>query len=138
MAQPRPPARAARAPLAARAPTPTLRPRRTAPSAPAERPPRSVPTPAGRPAAARRAPRTPGPTWRRGVIHPPSSSRRVKSMKIKALGHVVLRVTDCARAEQFYNGLLGLPVCARFDQDGMKMSFFTLGNHHDFAVMEVG
>jgi catechol 2,3-dioxygenase len=59
-------------------------------------------------------------------------------MKIKALGHVVLRVTDCARAEQFYNGLLGLPVCARFDQDGMKMSFFTLGNHHDFAVMEVG
>jgi catechol 2,3-dioxygenase len=59
-------------------------------------------------------------------------------MKIKALGHVVLRVTDRARAEQFYNGVLGLPVCARFDQDGMKMSFFTLGNHHDFAVMEVG
>jgi catechol 2,3-dioxygenase len=58
-------------------------------------------------------------------------------MKIKALGHVVLRVTDCARAEQFYNGMLGLPICARFDQDGMKMSFFTLGNHHDFAVMEV-
>jgi catechol 2,3-dioxygenase len=58
-------------------------------------------------------------------------------MKIKALGHVVLRVTDCARAERFYNGTLGLPICARFDQDGMKMSFFTLGNHHDFAVMEV-
>jgi catechol 2,3-dioxygenase len=58
-------------------------------------------------------------------------------MKIRALGHVVLRVTDCARAEQFYNGLLGLPICAHFDQDGMKMSFFTLGNHHDFAVMEV-
>jgi len=57
-------------------------------------------------------------------------------MKIKALGHVVLRVTDCSRAETFYNGLLGLPICARFDQDGMKMSFFTLGNHHDFAVME--
>ena len=58
-------------------------------------------------------------------------------MKIKALGHVVLRVTDRARAERFYNGLLGLPICARFDQDGMKMAFFTLGNHHDFAVMEV-
>jgi catechol 2,3-dioxygenase len=58
-------------------------------------------------------------------------------MKIKALGHVVLRVTDCARAERFYNGLLGLPICARFDQDGMKMSFFTLGNHHDFAVLQV-
>ncbi|HXQ16159.1 MAG TPA: VOC family protein [Caulobacteraceae bacterium] len=58
-------------------------------------------------------------------------------MKIKSLGHVVLRVTDCARSEQFYNGTLGLPICARFDQEGMKMSFFTLGNHHDFAVMEV-
>lgn len=58
-------------------------------------------------------------------------------MKIKALGHVVLRVTDCARAERFYNGVLGLPVCAHYDKDGMKMAFFTLGNHHDFAVMEV-
>lgn len=58
-------------------------------------------------------------------------------MKIKALGHVVLRVTDCLRAENFYNGLLGLPIIARFDQDGLKMTFFTLGNHHDFAVMEV-
>jgi catechol 2,3-dioxygenase len=58
-------------------------------------------------------------------------------MKIKALGHVVLRVTDRARAERFYNGVLGLPVCARFDQDGVRMAFFTLGNHHDFAVMEV-
>ena len=58
-------------------------------------------------------------------------------MKIKALGHVVLRVTDRARAEQFYNGVLGLPICARFDKDGVRMAFFTLGNHHDFAVMEV-
>jgi len=58
-------------------------------------------------------------------------------MKVKALGHVVLRVTDCARAESFYNGVLGLPICARYDRHGMKMTFFTLGNHHDFAVMEV-
>jgi catechol 2,3-dioxygenase len=58
-------------------------------------------------------------------------------MKIKSLGHVVLRVTDRSRAEQFYNGVLGLPICARFDQDGVKMAFFSLGNHHDFAVMEV-
>ena len=58
-------------------------------------------------------------------------------MKIKALGHVVLRVTDRARAEGFYSGVLGLPVCARYDQDGVRMAFFTLGNHHDFAVMEV-
>ena len=58
-------------------------------------------------------------------------------MKIKALGHVVLRVTDRDRAERFYNGVLGLPICARLDQGGMKMAFFSLGNHHDFAVMEV-
>jgi len=58
-------------------------------------------------------------------------------MKINALGHVVLRVTDLARAERFYNGLLGLPICARYDENGFKMAFFSLGNHHDFAVMEV-
>jgi len=58
-------------------------------------------------------------------------------MKIKSLGHVVVRVTDRDRAERFYGGVLGLPVCARLDQDGFRMAFFSLGNHHDFAVMEV-
>ncbi|HEX4712596.1 VOC family protein [Phenylobacterium sp.] len=58
-------------------------------------------------------------------------------MKIQSLGHVVLRVRDRARAEQFYGGVLGLPVCAHYDENGMKMAFFTLGNHHDFAVAEV-
>lgn len=58
-------------------------------------------------------------------------------MKVKSLGHVVVRVTNRERAERFYNGVLGLPICARFDEQGVKMAFFTLGNHHDFAVMEV-
>jgi len=58
-------------------------------------------------------------------------------MKIKSLGHVVLRVTDRDRAEKFYGGVLGLPLCARLDEGDFKMAFFTLGNHHDFAVMEV-
>jgi catechol 2,3-dioxygenase len=58
-------------------------------------------------------------------------------MKVQSLGHVVLKVTDLDRSEAFYNGLLGLPVCARFDENGMKMTFFTLGNHHDLAIMEV-
>ena len=58
-------------------------------------------------------------------------------MKIRSLGHVVLRVRDCERAERFYGGLLGLPVCARLEEGGFKMAFFTLGNHHDFAVAEV-
>ena len=57
-------------------------------------------------------------------------------MKIKSLGHVVIRVSDVERAERFYNGVLGLPVCARLDKGGMKMAFFSLGNHHDFAVMQ--
>ena len=58
-------------------------------------------------------------------------------MKIQSLGHVVLKVTDLERAEQFYTGTLGMPVCARFDEQGMKMTFFSLGNHHDLALMEV-
>lgn len=58
-------------------------------------------------------------------------------MKVLSLGHVVLRVTDLARSEDFYTGLLGIPVCARYDQDGVRATFFTLGNHHDLAVMEV-
>ena len=57
-------------------------------------------------------------------------------MRIRSLGHVVVRVSDVERAERFYNGVLGLPVCARLDHDGMKMAFFSLGNHHDFAVMQ--
>ncbi|HEX5271766.1 MAG TPA: VOC family protein [Gemmataceae bacterium] len=56
-------------------------------------------------------------------------------MKIKSLGHVVIRVSDVERAVGFYNGVLGLPVVARLDQ-GVKMAFFSLGNHHDFAVMQ--
>ena len=58
-------------------------------------------------------------------------------MKISQLGHVVLRVTDIARAERFYNGILGLPIVTQFEQPGIRMTFFTLGNHHDFALMEV-
>ena len=58
-------------------------------------------------------------------------------MKIKALGHVVLRVTDLARSEAFYGGLLGLPICARADKDGLKMTFFSLGDHHNFAIAQV-
>ena len=54
-------------------------------------------------------------------------------MKIQSLGHVVLKVADLDRSERFYSGVLGMPVCARFDDQGMKMTFFSLGNHHDLA-----
>jgi len=57
-------------------------------------------------------------------------------MKIQALGHVVLKVRDRERAEDFYTRVLGLPLVARYEP--MNMAFFSLGNHHDFAVMAVG
>jgi len=44
-------------------------------------------------------------------------------MKIKALRHMVVRVTDRARAEKFYNGVLGLPIIARYDERGLRMAF---------------
>ena len=58
-------------------------------------------------------------------------------MKIESLGHVVIKVTDLQRSEDFYTGILGLEVCARYHENGMKMAFFSLGNHHDLALMEV-
>jgi catechol 2,3-dioxygenase len=57
-------------------------------------------------------------------------------MRIESLGHVVLKVRDQARAEAFYNGLLGLPIVARMNDYGI--TFFSLRNHHDFAVRAVG
>ncbi len=62
-------------------------------------------------------------------------------MKIQSLGHVVIKVRNRERAEKFYNEILGLPIVARLDPSGgvpESMTFFSLGNHHDFAVMEVG
>ncbi len=43
-------------------------------------------------------------------------------MKIKALRHMVVRVTDRAPVEKFYNGLLSLPIVARYDEHGMRMA----------------
>lgn len=57
-------------------------------------------------------------------------------MKVKSLGHVVIKVSNQKRAEEFYNGILGLPIVARFE--GREMSFFSLGDHHDFAIAAVG
>lgn len=57
-------------------------------------------------------------------------------MKVQALGHAVLKVRSLERAEGFYNGVLGIPIAARHET--MPMTFFTLGNHHDLAVLAVG
>lgn len=58
-------------------------------------------------------------------------------MKIQSIGHVVLKVTDLARSEQFYSGVLGMKPVARYDDKGYKMTFFSVRNHHDLAVLEV-
>ncbi len=57
-------------------------------------------------------------------------------MRVQQLGHVVLKVRDRDRSERFYTEVLGMPVAARMDAP--PMTFFTLGNHHDFAIVEVG
>lgn len=57
-------------------------------------------------------------------------------MQIESLGHVVIKVRDIERAEAFYGGVLGLPICARSERG--PMTFFSLGNHHDFAVLGLG
>ena len=57
-------------------------------------------------------------------------------MKIASLGHVVLKVSDQAASEAFYNGVLGLPIVARFEE--RNMTFFSLGDHHDFAIQALG
>ena len=57
-------------------------------------------------------------------------------MEIQSLGHVVLKVRDRERAEAFYEGVLGLSVAARGKD--LPMTFYTLGDHHDLAIMAVG
>ena len=55
---------------------------------------------------------------------------------IESLGHVVIKVRDLEVAERFYAEILGIPIQSRSDAD--QMTFFTLGQHHDFAIIAVG
>ena len=57
-------------------------------------------------------------------------------MKVVGLGHTFLKVRDRERSERFYSEQLGIPVAARLESPAM--TFFTLGNHHDFGIIEVG
>ena len=58
-------------------------------------------------------------------------------MRVRSLGHVVLKVRDIGRSELFYSQVLGIPIVHRIS-DPVRMTFFSLGNHHDFAVIAVG
>jgi catechol 2,3-dioxygenase len=60
-------------------------------------------------------------------------------MQVQALGHVVLKVRSLEGSEGFYSGILGMPIISRLTDP--PMTFFSLettGNHHDFAIMELG
>ena len=57
-------------------------------------------------------------------------------MKVQQLGYVVLKVRERGRSERFYTEVLGLQIAAR--RDTPPMTFFTLGNHHDFAIVALG
>jgi catechol 2,3-dioxygenase len=58
-------------------------------------------------------------------------------MRIQSLGHVVLKVQSLERSETFYSQVLGMPVISRIS-DPVHMTFFSLGNHHDLAAIEIG
>ena len=57
-------------------------------------------------------------------------------MRIESLGHVVIKVRDLKTAEEFYNVVLGIPIQSRSEAD--QMTFFSLGQHHDFAIIAIG
>jgi catechol 2,3-dioxygenase len=58
---------------------------------------------------------------------------------VQALGHVVLKVSDLHRSEEFYSRVLGMQIISR--NSDPPMTFFSLGTpgiHHDFALIELG
>jgi catechol 2,3-dioxygenase len=57
-------------------------------------------------------------------------------VKVQQLGHVVLKVSERERSERFYTEVLGLRIAAW--RDTPPMTFFTLGDHHDFAIVALG
>jgi catechol 2,3-dioxygenase len=61
------------------------------------------------------------------------------AIKVKNVGHVVLKVRDLERAARFYRDVLGLKEVAR-ETFGRPMAFFsaTGENHHDIALFELG
>jgi catechol 2,3-dioxygenase len=61
-----------------------------------------------------------------------------KPIRVRNVGHVVLKVRDIERSARFYCDVLGLTEVAR-GEFGRRMAFFSTGdNHHDVAVMEMG
>jgi catechol 2,3-dioxygenase len=60
------------------------------------------------------------------------------AIRVRNVGHVVLKVRDLERAARVYRDVLSLKGVAR-GEFGRPMAFFSTGdNHHDVAVMEMG
>src|SRR5256885_13949052 len=60
------------------------------------------------------------------------------AIRVRNVGHVVLKVRDIERSARFYRDVLGLKEVAR-GEFGRPMAFFSTGdNHHDVAGMEMG
>ncbi len=60
----------------------------------------------------------------------------VEPVRVKKLGHAVLKVRSLQASVPFYRDVLGLNEVARH---GSQMVFFSCGeNHHDLALLEVG
>jgi catechol 2,3-dioxygenase len=60
------------------------------------------------------------------------------TIRVRNVGHVVLKVRDIERSARFYRDVLGLKEVAR-GEFGRPMAFFSTGdNHHDVAVMQMG
>jgi catechol 2,3-dioxygenase len=58
-------------------------------------------------------------------------------LRVRSLGHVVLRVRDLERSLGFYRDFLGMREAARF-RGVMVFLTFGNGNHHDLALMQIG
>ena len=60
-------------------------------------------------------------------------------IRVDRVGHVVLKVSNLARALEFYRDVLGLTEVARGDFGDGTMVFLSTGlNHHDIGLVEVG
>lgn len=61
---------------------------------------------------------------------------KANPVRVRKLGHAVLKVRSLAVSVPFYRDVLGLSEVARH---GGQMVFFSCGdNHHDLALLEIG
>ena len=58
-------------------------------------------------------------------------------LRVRTIGHVVLRVRDLGASLAFYRDLLGMTEVARYRGAMVFLSFGT-GNHHDLALQQIG